>query len=270
MRRLLIRPGAIGDFIVSLPAMESLKADYTEVWCTRPNVTLACFADRARTIGDTGLDLVGIPGQSPERVLADLRGFQEIVSWYGSARPEFREAVAGLPFRFLAALPDRPGMHAADFYLSQVGAPPGAIPRIAASPLSPAPGNFAVIHPFSGSPAKDWPLDRFQALAERLARRLPVRLCAGPHEKLKDATRIQDLYDLARWLAGAQVYVGNDSGITHLAAAAGAPVVALFGPTDPAVWAPRGRVHVVRSGRQVEDIPVEAVEAAVDAMLSKP
>jgi ADP-heptose:LPS heptosyltransferase len=42
------------------------------------------------------------------------------------------------------------------------------------------------------------------------------------------------------------VYIGNDSGISHLAAAAGAPVVALFGPTDPAVWAPRGpRVRIL-------------------------
>jgi ADP-heptose:LPS heptosyltransferase len=51
---------------------------------------------------------------------------------------------------------------------------------------------------------------------------------------------IDDLYELARWLAQARLFVGNDSGITHLAAAVGTPVLALFGPTDPAVWAPRG------------------------------
>lgn len=270
MRRLVIRPGAIGDFIVSLPALEHLRADYTEVWCARPNATLARFADRVRSIADTGLDLAGIPGQSADRVMDELRGFDEIVSWYGASRPEFREAVAGLPFRFLAALPDQPGMHATDFYLEQVGAPLGAIPSLAAPAIVPAPGSFAVIHPFSGSPAKNWPLDRFQALAERLAKLMPVRWCIGPHEKLKDATRIQDLYDLARWLAGARVYIGNDAGITHLAAAAGAPVVALFGPTDPAVWAPRGRVRVVRASGSIEDIGVEAVETAVDAMLSNP
>ncbi len=42
------------------------------------------------------------------------------------------------------------------------------------------------------------------------------------------------------WLARASLYIGNDSGITHLAAAVGTPVLAMFGPTDPAVWAPRG------------------------------
>jgi len=60
-------------------------------------------------------------------------------------------------------------------------------------------------------------------------------------------TRIDDLYELAQWLAGARLYIGNDSGVTHLAAAVGIPVLALFGPTDPAVWAPRGaNVRVAR------------------------
>jgi len=73
-----------------------------------------------------------------------------------------------------------------------------------------------------------------------LLARLRVRWCAGSEEALENAVRIDDLYELACWLAGASVYIGNDSGITHLAAAAGAPVAALFGPTDPAIWAPRG------------------------------
>ena len=79
---------------------------------------------------------------------------------------------------------------------------------------------------------------------------MPVRWCAGPEDPpLEGAVRIDDLYELACWLAGARLYAGNDSGITHLAAAAGAPVLALFGPTDPAVWAPRGaNVRVYRWG----------------------
>ena len=63
-----------------------------------------------------------------------------------------------------------------------------------------------------------------------------------------DAVRIDDLYELACWLAGAGLYIGNDSGITHLAAAVGTPVLAFFGPTDPEVWAPRGP-HVRMCGR---------------------
>ena len=71
--------------------------------------------------------------------------------------------------------------------------------------------------------------------------------------------RFQNLDELACWLASARVYIGNDSGITHLAAAVGVPVVAVFGPTDPIVWAPRGeRVRVV-SGGNLEEIEVEQV-----------
>ncbi len=254
MRRLIIRPGAIGDFVVSLPALECLRDGYLEVWAASANVPLARFADLARSIASTGLDLLGITAPPP-RLLDELQSFDSIVSWYGSNRAEFREAVAalGLPCTFFPALPDRPGMHAVDFYLEQVqslaGCRSDGIPRIACGG---ARSDYAVIHPFSGSPKKNWPLDRFQALARRLERVMPVRWCAGPDDPpLENAVRIGDLYELACWLAGARLYIGNDSGITHLAAAAGTPVLALFGPTDPEIWAPRGpHVRVARWGRQ--------------------
>ena len=77
---------------------------------------------------------------------------------------------------------------------------------------------------------------------------MPVKWCAGEEDPpLPGAVRIDDLYELACWLAKARLYIGNDSGITHLAAAVGTPVLALFGPTDPEVWAPRGQN--VRVGR---------------------
>jgi heptosyltransferase III len=120
---------------------------------------------------------------------------------------------------------------------------------------------FAVIHPFSGSSKKCWPLERYKELANRLG--MPVRWCAGPEETLADAVRIGDLYDLAGWLATARVYIGNDSGITHLAAAVGTPVVALFGPTDPRIWAPRGRDVSVIAKPVIEDIEVREVANAV-------
>ena len=71
---------------------------------------------------------------------------------------------------------------------------------------------------------------------------MPVRWCAGPDDPpLQGAVRIDDLYELACWLARARLYIGNDSGITHLAAAVGTPVLALFGPARPnRVGAARG------------------------------
>ena len=92
---------------------------------------------------------------------------------------------------------------------------------------------------------------------------MPVRWCAGPEETLAGAVRIDDLYELAEWLATARVYIGNDSGITHLAAAVGTPVVALFGPTDPRIWAPRGPDVCVIARPAIKDIEVEEVVTAV-------
>jgi ADP-heptose:LPS heptosyltransferase len=264
LRRLIIRPGATGDSILALPAMERLCAEFTEVWVASRNVPLIRFADRVRAISVTGLDLLGIPGvEPPAELLKTLASYDSIVSWYGTKRPEFRAVVAGLPFEFLPAMPaEGAGVHATDFYLGQTGGEGRAIPRIACKGVA---GEYVVIHPFSGSARKNWPLARFCELARELP--LPVRWCAGPEEALEDAVRIEDLYELACWLAGARLYIGNDSGITHLAAAAGAPVVALFGPTDSLIWAPRGeRVHVVataRAGEPMENLSLQQVLAAV-------
>lgn len=239
-RRLIIRPGAIGDFILTLPAMESLKADFVEVWAPSQNLPLARFANCVRSIASTGLDMLEFAPS--EKLLAELRGFDSIISWYGARRSEFRTAVQSLPFQFHAAIPpDDCMMHAADYYAGQVGCPIPAIPRIDCPRTD---GGFAVIHPFAGSPKKCWPLERYQELARRLP--MPVCWCAGPEEQLPDGVRFDNLYELACWLATARLYIGNDSGITHLAAAVGTPVTALFGPTDPLIWAPRGlQVRVI-------------------------
>ena len=224
-RRLLIRPGAIGDCILALPDLEAARADYTEVWAPRAVLPLIRFADRTRAIADTGLDLVGV---LPGAKVPPLHSFDSIYSWYGTQHPEFREAVRHLPFTFFPALPPSPH----------------GVPRILV-PAAPR-GDFAVIHPFSGGPKKNWPFENFRALAARLSS--TVKWSAGPGEPLDDAMRFNDLYHLGCWLSTARAYLGNDSGISHLAAAVGTPVVAIFTCTDPRIWAPRGaRVTVLEN-----------------------
>ncbi|MCC6536652.1 MAG: hypothetical protein IT162_03820, partial [Bryobacterales bacterium] len=101
--------------------------------------------------------------------------------------------------------------------------------------------------PYSGSARKNWPLDRFLELAARL--NVPPVFTAGPEEELPAGVpqrRFDDVWALAQWFGTAALYIGNDSGPTHLAAAAGTPVVAIFGPSDERVWAPAG-ARVVRS-----------------------
>lgn len=258
-RRLIIRPGGIGDTILAFPAMQWLAAQADadcEVWVRREIVPLAGFANRARAIADTGIELFGIEGvKAPARTIEALQSFDEIYSWYGAGRPEFRLELKRLAprVRFLDALPQQgAGCHAADYFAGQVGAPVPAIPSIRTDSLE-THGAIAV-HPYSGSAAKNWPMEKFV----EVSRALPVEWVAR-----EDGFRFADLGDLARWLAGARAFVGNDSGITHLAAAVGVPVVALFGPTDPAIWAPRGhRVRVIR-GASMDDIRVDEVLAAI-------
>ncbi len=238
--------------------MEWLRSDYTEVWAASQNLPLARFPDRNRSIASTGLDLLEI--DPPAALIDRLRAFDSIVSWYGANRPEFRDRVQalGLSFRFFPALPPESStQHAVDFFLEQAAAPPGGTPCITCSRQQ---GDFAVIHPFASSPKKRWSLDRFQELERSFPR---VCWCAGPEEELAGAVRIENLYELACWIASARIYIGNDSGITHLAAAVGTPVVALFGPTDPRVWAPRGeRVRVVAKP-SMEAIDIEEVKRCV-------
>lgn len=275
MRRLLIRPGAIGDFLLSLPALQCLRAGYTEVWAASRNLPLARFASRARSIQATGLDLLGLPGVTPPAgLIGELRTFDSIVSWYGSARPDFRMAVSdlGLPFDFLPALPETGvPLHASDFYMQHAAAISGhtaeAIPRLECPHRD---EEFVAIHPFSGSARKNWPLDRYRKLAELLNPQMPVRWILEPGAARIDVEDTEppteDLYRVACRLACARLYIGNDSGITHLAAAAGTRVLALFGPTDPARWAPRGdgvTVLTTPEGEEsMESISLERVAAA--------
>ena len=102
-----------------------------------------------------------------------------------------------------------------------------------------------IIHSSSGSPRKNWP--RFDELRARLgttAHNLPQDLA---------------LFELSRYLRRCRGFVGNDSGITHLAAYLGCPTVALFGPTDPRMWGPIGRRSRVIWKTNLEDISVDEI-----------
>ena len=137
------------------------------------------------------------------------------------------------------------------------------------------PPGFLAVHPGSGSPRKNWPPQRFAELAERVSPNRPWLLVEGPADadaaaplaRSRCARRVSALpaRTLGALLAQAGAYVGNDSGVSHLAAAWGAPTLTLFGPTDPAVWAPLGPcARALRSpDSRMEGI---AVDAAVEAL----
>ncbi len=141
---------------------------------------------------------------------------------------------------------------------------------------------YLAIHAGSGSGLKNWPVDRFAAVATALRRDVVdgVVLTVGEADgelgkrlaALLPGTVLvenRSLAEVARVLAHAAVYIGNDSGVSHLAAAVrpegggdGPAMTVLFGPSDPALWCPRGAVPV-RCGAAMADISVDAVVAAV-------
>jgi ADP-heptose:LPS heptosyltransferase len=161
-------------------------------------------------------------------------------------------------------------LHVVDYHLSLVGgaqlAPGDRYPWIDVSgkgspagrlPTGVEPRNLAVMQPGSGSRVKNWPVERFAELSEAIQRRgMAVLWVVGEAEEdmtLPLSARVMrspTLTELASLLSACRLYVGNDSGITHLAAACGCPVVALFGPSDPRVWAPLcANVRIVSSDR---------------------
>jgi ADP-heptose:LPS heptosyltransferase len=130
-----------------------------------------------------------------------------------------------------------------------------------------------VIHPFASRLDKAWPAERFTAVGRHLRERLglePVFL-AGPADDPKAfgqfrVWRNEPLERVKSLLSGAQIFVGNDSGPAHAAAAFRVPVVALFGASDPVTWAPwqtEGQVLTASGG--IGNIPVEDVISAIEA-----
>lgn len=150
------------------------------------------------------------------------------------------------------------------------------------------------LHPGSGGARKCWPAERFAAIARRLRAEGSVPLIIeGPADaevvaRLLAMWRAQEAHDtspligdeptvarelavavLAGMLARCAGYVGNDSGVSHLAGQVGCPTLALFGPSDPATWAPIGRnVRTVRApSGHLDALIVEAVWTRLRTML---
>ena len=140
---------------------------------------------------------------------------------------------------------------------------------------------FVAIHPGSGAEEKCWPTPRFAEVIKRLWEQgHPVLVLAGP----ADTERIDDLLqqltfsptqemfklltqapllEVALQLQQCRCYLGNDSGITHLAAMLGVPTVAIFGPTDPKIWRPVGRFVKVIYEPRLEDVSEDVVLEAI-------
>ena len=283
-RLLVLRGGAIGDFVLTVPVLHALRLCWPEAelgLVTYPRtarLALACgLADFTESL-DTAESaaLFSENGLQPGRLLESIRSSDAVISYFLDPTGVVHRnlSVSGAK-RLICASPLPVSGHAVDHLLAPLavlGVPfaLGAVPRLTVSAeliekvkIRLGEPCFAIlasqgrqgqklvaIHPGSGSPTKNWPLEKFLQVAGRLATQFRVIFIAGEAEEpilaelVKQGMPVMhglDLPELAAMLSCCSGYLGNDSGITHLAAAVGISTVALFGPSDPLVWGSRGQ-----------------------------
>jgi heptosyltransferase III len=241
-KTLVIRACAVGDFVLNLPALIALQKAYIDA-----QFTLVGYPSTLELAQDfvTVDKIHSIDVQPWSRLFYEaLPGleFDSAVVWMKD--PDFaRNLTASGIANVFRADPFPSFGHAADHLLRTLGLPRPSLPDL----WKPASSDI-VIHPGSGSPAKNWPF--FGELMRRL-----------PESRLLPQDR--SLAEVSGYLRTVAAFVGNDSGITHLAAYLGCPTIALFGPTDPGKWGPLGRRSRIISKSKLEDISVDEVLKAI-------
>ena len=155
---------------------------------------------------------------------------------------------------------------------------------LASSGISPE-SPIACLHVSAGKDYKYWPFDRYAAVIDRLADQGIQSVLIGAGEDRAPTTAVHDaccsspldlvgqvdLGALIGLFGRARLFIGNDSGPMHIAAATGVPIVALFGPTDPARWGPMtDRVAIVRGSEPMSDVSAKRKFAAATRMDSIP
>jgi heptosyltransferase III len=298
MRKVLVlRGGALGDFIVTLPALALLRQRWPNAQIhLAGNATAAALGRRRRLLDavhsqhEARWSALYGEGVLPADFGAWLAEFDLVVNYWPDSGGELRRRFPlrpGQTYLTAAAMPER--APAAAHYCAPLvafGLPPPtdlvyplttviSAPVAAAAPI--------VIHPGSGSPRKNWPAEQWRQLLAELTPPCAIILgeaesptwetavgsgTSGLARPPPEMLRNRPLEELVLRLAECRLFIGHDSGISHLAAACGARCVLLFGPTDPAVWAPPApSVQVLRAGPELRSLPVSDVAAVVAAAL---
>lgn len=299
---LVIRGGALGDFLLTLPTIRLLKkglpAATIEVLGYDPMVELANLAGVAhatRRLGHAGLAGFFVPGSKLDPVWSEyFAGFDVVFSFLPDADGHFKENIlrAGVKTWFQGKwkVDESPGASHAAEQLAEV------CQNLALWLEDPAPIVHAprpahecsgiAIHPGSGSPRKSWLFARWAEAGPKLAGLLQpgeyLEVISGEAEEEWIGEllaqwrglpvrhhRFSPLAELSRMLAGCRGYLGHDTGVSHLAAACGVPCLLMFGPTNPEVWAPRNPgTRVVRApGGHLDQLAVDPVIAGMREML---
>jgi heptosyltransferase-3 len=286
-RILVIRGGAIGDFVLTLPGLKALRENYPKAHIEilgYAHITALAekrfYADAVRSIEYGALSRFFARGaELPDDLATYFADFDLIISYLFDPDRIFQTNLERAGADTIIAGPSKvnAGGHASvqlarpmtddlGLEISNAGAEFFAASedlKEAEEFLRGLTEPVVALHPGSGSEKKNWPLQNWRELAESLlaAKNFTGSLLvvsgeadeaqAQAFRSLKANPRVRFAHDLPlpklAAILGPTVFAGHDSGISHLAAAAGAKCLLLFGPTDPAIWAPMNEnVEVIR------------------------
>jgi ADP-heptose:LPS heptosyltransferase len=270
---LVLFPGSLGDLICALPAIESIlkqknncltlavRGEAFELAASLPFVATSCSLD-----GRAFSQLFSPYEQIPQGSRAFFAAFSEIISWYGHSHAEVVENLRTLSAGCVQSFPFFTGQkdcHAVAYYLRCVGEHLLQCPVLQLSEPERhwcdnywrqrgwrASTRVLVMHPGSGGKKKRWDPEGFQKVARwwQEQRKGKVLLLLGPAEEQEigqwrtvgEVAARLSVWQVAAIVSRADFYIGNDSGVSHLAGAVGARGVVLFGPTRPRQWRPLG------------------------------
>jgi heptosyltransferase-3 len=289
----IVRLRSLGDCVLTTPAISLLKQ-------ARPDLSIAVVVEPAfAPLFENNPDIDRrLQPRAPElfrwrpQLTLNLHGGGTSARLTLASRSEFRAGFGHFRFRAIyniripraqEVLGVGRTVHTAEHLASAMfflGVPQCEIPRarlFAASPHNSQPRTrpYAVLHPMASAPDKTWAAQNFLAVAARLDQQVGLEpvFIAGPGEDLNEFSQYATvagvtLGDVKSLIAGASLFIGNDSGPAHLAAAFGLPVVVLFGSSKPDIWRPwRTESVVLTSTNGINSIGVTEVAQAVERLL---
>jgi len=284
-RILVLRGGALGDFIITLPALQALR----QMWPTAQidfvgNATAAALA-RDRGTVDRVESQHAAPwhqlysGELSANFRERLARYNLVISFWPDPDGELTRLfplTEHQHFVFADATPQT--TPAARHFNSVVGKLTGLAISDWVRLHEPNPQSDVVaIHPGSGSPRKNWPFDRWLKVTNWLrdtARLRPVFILGEVEDSIAtihdvETWRNLPLTELTTRLSRSRLYLGHDTGVSHLAGACCRAGLVLFGPTNPSVWAPPNPQFLVLSeGDTLDAISVDQVIAKLTSMLA--
>lgn len=287
-RVVVLRLRSLGDCVLTTPALELLKR-------ARPDLTVAVVVeDRFRPVFEGNLDVDALlePAVAAVRKYApqlclNLHGGGTSAKLTALSGARLRAGFAHFRYSFLyniripraqEILDVERKVHTAEHLASAVfylGVPQSEIPRarlFAEAPPAGAP--YAVIHAMASERGKCWPEESFLAVAAHLKHSLGLEpvFISGPGEDLsafRDYRIVSGapLHKVKSLLKGAALFLGNDSGPAHMAAAFGIPTTVIFGSSDAMVWRPwQTPSEVLLHPSGIEFVRVEEVREALDRL----